>query len=388
MPSVDRSSIENDCGVSQRPAWDLQDPSPVHKAILGSFPVVEVKWRRDYHATHSLEILHDSRMHECSRIAFEHNDERSELFIGKVEVGQGVRRKGLATLLYRFLMEDLFPGYVIVSTELTPGGQRLVRALPTDFFRIDPRMLSDPLPEECNGLLIDNSFSGRLEIFHSRSPLLVHQSNDFCRVHECTCGSTSDDADEAEEVMEDHLDGTLYDPWSGHEFECAARLVVPRAMSLTCGCDDHDEDDEWDAAESSRSRRPPSLKRMRDALKENDVEAVGKPLRELTSEVRDKTVDRLVRDHRKRYSIDSRDAPNAFTPGIDATRFGWERAHVLDPDGTWEALMDSGWPVPAGIVPGCVPYEQIWGRVVTAAAGVMLPSEGHRINRCPAARAR
>jgi hypothetical protein len=158
-------------------------------------------------------------------------------------------------------------------------------------------------------------------------------------------------------------------------------------MSLTCGCDDHGEDDdEPNDAPSGKARRAPSLKRMREALRDNDLEAVAKPLRELAFDVRDKAVERLVRDHRKRYSIAGRGAPNIFTPGIDATRFGWERAHVLEPDRTWDALMDSGWPVPDGVVPGCVPYEQIWGQAVTAAASVMLPSEGHRINRCSAAR--
>lgn len=185
-------------------------------------------------------------------------------------------------------------------------------------------------PDPCDGLLIDNSFPGRLEIYHSQGPLLVHQVDGFCRVHECTCGNACDDADEAEEMTWDHMDGRPYDPWSGHEFECGARLVVPHAMSLTCGCDDHSEDDdEPNDMPAGKARRAPSLKRMREALIDNDLEAVGKPLRELVPDVRDKTVARLVQDHRERHAIASREAPNVFAPGVEAARFGWNKRTFL-----------------------------------------------------------
>ena len=316
------------------------------------------------HGNHQLALVDPESPWPQAAIAelsFDHDDAAATLHVGRVHVAEQWRSHGLARGLYE-LLHDLRPGAAFIHTELSPRGQRLVKALPQDWNPVRPKML-DPLPLECTGSMVDPGAEFEVSLAHA---------NDWCPLHECDCGTAEDQdlLDDHEELVEAHLDGEPFDPWWPHDPFCAVRQLLPRyGMGVVCGCWHTckglkcDDETHEDGAPGPN----PSVADLQAAL-EDSVASAAHLLRGLTPCVRQEAMERWVAELRK---VAAERAPIVATP--------------VDPEDTWARFIASALPVECGAVPGCVTDPSIWGDRIAARFDVNQPEHGFIPGRCAGA---
>lgn len=173
-----------------------------------------------HHGAHRLILVDPRSASPPAELSFDHDDEQGLLHVGRVHVAEQWRRRGLARGLYDVL-HDLRPDAMIVHTELSARGQRIVATLPPAWNIARPKLL-ERLPLDCTGSMIDPG--GDSDV------VLVHPG-DWCPVHECDCGAAMDQEmlDDQEELLDRHLDGEPFDPWWPRAAVRRTALPAPRA---------------------------------------------------------------------------------------------------------------------------------------------------------------
>lgn len=318
------------------------------------------------HGAHQLALIDPeslSQQRAVAELSFDHDDVAATVHVGRVHAAEQWRSHGLARGLFD-LLHDLRPTAAVVHTELSPHGQRLVRALPQGWNLVRPRML-DPLPLECTGSMVDPGADHEVRLVHA---------TDWCPLHECDCGIAEDQnlLDDQEELVDLHLDGEPFDPWWPHEMFCSVRQLLPRqGLSVVCGCwhtcpgtacDDETHDD-------GAPGPVPSMSDLQEAV-ETSVASAANLLRDLTPSVRQTVLGAWVGDLRR--SAPSRPRPSSAEP--------------VDPEDTWMRFVTSGLPVEAGAVPGCVTHPSIWGDRFDQLYATEEPEHGFIPGRCRRAR--
>ena len=136
------------------------------------------------HGAHQLALIDPeslSQRSEVAELSFDHDDVAATLHVGRVHVAEEWRSQGLARGLYE-LLHDLRPEAAVIHTELSPHGQRLVKALPQGWNLVRRRML-EPLPLECTGSMVDPGEDHEVRLVHATG---------WCPLHECDCGTAED----------------------------------------------------------------------------------------------------------------------------------------------------------------------------------------------------
>ena len=318
------------------------------------------------HGAHQLALIDPESLSQrpaVAELSFDHDDVAATLHVGRVHVAEQWRSHGLARGLYD-LLHELRPNAAVVHTELSPHGQRLVKALPLDWNLVRPRML-DPLPLECTGSMVDPGPDHEVRLVHV---------TDWCPLHECDCGIAEDQnlLDDQEELLDLHLDGEPFDPWWPHEPFCSVRQLLPRqGLNVVCSCwhpcpgpscDDETHDD----------GAPGPVPTMADlqAAWEDSIASAANLLRGLTPSVQQQALRTWVAELRRK-------APSIRTPS---------GAELVDPEGTWARFIASGLPVEAGALPGCVTHPSLWGDRFDQLYSTKEPEHGFIPGRCTPAR--